>query len=266
MRVYISADLEGVAGVVFPDQTDKGKPEWEVARRQLTREVNAAIAGAFEGGATQVIAADMHNGSGNFVRETLDPRARYVDGVPHGPRFPFLDKSIGCMFLIAYHAMAATPGAVLSHTMTGAWASFGINGKPTGEVGIDAAIAGEVSVPVALVTGDDKVCREARRLLGPIPTAVVKWAAGRNRAMSLSNEVACEVIRRAARAALARVPTLRPLRFKSPLEITVRHTELKDVQGVKCHGKTVRRVDDYTIAYRCASVSEYFGGLWKPAR
>jgi len=264
MRVYISADLEGTAGVVVPAQQLKPNPEWQTACRQLTREVNAAIAGAFEGGATEVIAADMHDGSGNFLREMLDPRARYIDGVPHGPRFPFLDRSIDAMFLIAYHAMAGVKDAVLSHTMTGAWAEFAVNGKPIGEVGIDAAIAGECGVPVALVTGDDKVCREARRLLGPIQTATVKWAAGYTRAMSLSDEAACDAIRCAAKAALARLPNLRPLRFKSPVRITIRHTDMRDAEKVHCDGKTTLRLDDYTILYRRVSVSAHFGGLWKP--
>jgi len=264
--VYISADMEGVAGVVFPEQTPKGNAEWEAARRQLSREVNAAIAGALEAGAERVIAADMHNGSGNFVREMLDPRARYVGGVPHGPRFPFLDESIDCMFLLAYHATAGASEAVLSHTMTSAWAEFAINGQPAGEVATDAAIAGEVAVPVTLVTGDDKVCREARRLLGPIVTATVKWGVSRTRAMSLSDAEACRAIREAAKSAVRRAKDVQPYRVKSPVEIRVLYANRCDAQQVQCDGKRVRRLDEHTVAYRRRSVSEHFGGLWRAHR
>ena len=179
MKIYISVDMEGISGVNSPDYVLRSSHLYQTGQRLMTEDVNAAVRGAFDAGADEVIVADMHAASGNILVEQLDPRALFLAGTPHQPRFPFMDESVNGMFLIGYHAMAGTLHGNLEHTMSSAsWFQYVVNGVPFGEVEIDAAIAGECGVPVVMVSGDDKLCEESRKMLGNIESAMVKaWAA-----------------------------------------------------------------------------------------
>ena len=163
MKIYMTVDMEGATGICCREQTMKGNAYYAEGRRLLTGDVNAAVEGALEGGATEVLVADMHDGSFNFLLEEVHPAAEVIHGGRGGPRFPYLDGSVDAMFIVAYHARAGTRGAVLEHTMSSqSWFRVTVNGREIGEVGIDAALAGAAGVPVVLVTGDDKVCAESR--------------------------------------------------------------------------------------------------------
>ncbi len=261
MKVYIACDMEGATCVVSPDQTKKDGRDFEKARYLLLSDVNAAIEGALDAGATEVIVADMHDGSLILPWADLHPAARYVIGVPHhGPRFPFLDQSVHCMFLIAYHAMAETPNAVIPHTMTGEWVEFSVNGTPVGEIEIDAALAGAVGVPVTLVTGDQSACAEARRFLGDIVTVEVKQATDPNRALCLPPAQTRELIRRAAAEAVSRADKIKPFDFGSPVTIRIRYRDNRRVP----RGDGVRSFnpDPWTIEYRYDRFEEHYGGTW----
>ncbi len=264
MKVYISVDMEGATGICSWEQCAKGNPYYDEGRRLLTSDVNAAVEGALEGGAEEIIVADMHDGSFNLLPAEVHPEAKVIYGVPHrGPRFPFLDESVDVMFLVAYHARAGTHWGTLEHTMSSRdWARVTVNGREIGEVGIDAALAGSANVPVVLVTGDDKVCAEARELLGEIETAVVKWGLGRNRALCLSAEKSREIIRNAARRALSLKGEIKPLSFGSPVEvaITYKHTDLADGTHLSCVEE--RRVDGYTVVRRYREFADWYGGVW----
>jgi len=263
MKIFISSDLEGTACVWQGEHGQKGTREYEEARRLLTAEVCAAVEGARQGGASEIIVADMHGGSGHLLLDQMPAGVRILEGVPHAPRFPFLDASVEAMLLVGYHAMAGTPGAVIAHTMTGAWREFRANGRLLGEVGIDAAIAGCVGVPVALVTGDDKVCAEARALLGPIQTAVVKTGLGRHRALCLPVSHTQALIHEAARSALLLKGQIKPLSFGSPVEvaITYKHTERAD--GAPLDSPNQKRMDGYTVLYTYQRFSDWYGGVWE---
>ncbi|UCH35052.1 MAG: M55 family metallopeptidase [Armatimonadota bacterium] len=265
MKIYISCDLEGAAGVWQAEHGSKGTREYEEARRLLTAEVCAAVEGARDGGADDIIVADMHGGSGHLLIEQMPAGIRILEGVPHAPRFPFLDESVDAMFLIAYHAMAGTPGAVLVHTMMGTWQEFRANGRVLGEVGIDAAIAGCVGVPVALVTGDDKVCAEACALLGDIETAEVKQGIGATRALLLSPPDARALIRERAAAAVAKAKQLQPFDVGSPVDIRIRLSSI--VAADAATRDDAQRVDPLTVRWAKPLIADYFGGLWPgPAR
>lgn len=262
MKVYIACDMEGATGVVSRDQTSKDGREFESARRLLLGDVNAAIEGALAAGADEIIVADMHDGSLILPTRELHPAAAYVVGIPHhGPRFPYLDETFDCMFLIAYHAMAGTYPAVLPHTMSSTWVEYSVNGQPVGEVEIDAHLAGVVGVPVTLVTGDQAVCAEARRFLGDIETVEVKQAVDPSRALCLPAARTYELIRAAAERAAKRAAEIRPFCFDSPVEVCIRYKDANQVPAGD--GQRSFNPDPWSIVYKYDRFEEHYGGTWK---
>jgi len=264
VKVYIAVDMEGATGICSREQCSKDSPYYVEGRKLLLSDVNAAIEGALAGGATEVIVADMHNGSFNLPHMEVHPAASVIYGVPHdGPRYPFLDEAVDVMFLVAYHAKAGTRWGTLEHTMSSqSWFRVSVNGTEVGEVGIDAALAGSTGVPVTMVTGDDKVCAEARDLLGPIEVAVVKTGLGRHRALCLSVERTRALIRETARRAMRLKDEIQPLSFGSPVEVitTYKHTELADGVHLRCTRE--RRIDGYTVARTYERFEDWYGGVW----
>lgn len=274
MKVYIAVDMEGATGVCSFDQLlpDAGKypmssgsnPRlYSDASKLLTGDVNAAVEGAFAGGAAEVIVADVHSSSFNLVLSDLDPRAKVVYGVPHkGPRFPYLDKSVDLMFLVAYHAKSGTMHATIDHTICLlSWSKAVVNGKEIGEVGMDAGIAGSLGIPVVLVTGDDKVCSEARELLGDIETAEVKKGVSKYRALCLHPKVTREIIFEAAKRAMTLKGKIAPLDFGSPVEVSLTYKGTEYVDGTPLNDPNVCRVDGTTVVYRYKKFSDWSGGL-----
>lgn len=258
MRIYISVDMEGISGVVLKEQVFKGTPEYAEARMLLVRDANAAVQGAIEGGATEVLVKDAHGSGFNFPIEELHPKAEYIMGRSI-ERFPSLEE-FDAMFLVGYHAMSGTPRAVRDHTMSSAaWQQFFLNGEEMGEVGIDAAHAGALGVPIALVTGDDKVCAEAQALLGPIPVAVVKRGLARHAARILAPSTARELIRTKAREAVGVAKDLKPFRVEGPCEIRLRYASTDLVDGIRLDGERVERVDGQTVVFRGSDVLEALG-------
>ena len=248
MKLYIMTDMEGVAGVSMDKQVSPGNPDYTEACRWLTGEVNAAIAGSFEGGATEIIVNDGHMAGRNIVLEELDPRVKCVFGSPQPRWLPELDSSVDAVFAVAHHAMAGTLGAVRDHTQSSAtWYRFVLNGREMGEIGQVAALAGQYGAPVALVTGDDKACAEARKLLKKVETVEVKKGITRECTLTVTPAKARELIRAGAVRAMRRMRDFRPLRLKSPFVATVEYTlsmhadRFKEIPGRKRIGaRTIR--------------------------
>jgi D-amino peptidase len=225
MRVYISIDLEGVAGVVHEDQTDPTEPrhagEYNRFRRLMTNEANAAVAGALEAGATGVVVNDSHWLMRNLLAEELNPAAELLSGGPKRlSMVEGIDGGFDAAMFVGYHARGGTRNAVIDHTYTSRVYEARINGQPVGELGLNAALAGVHHVPVALVSGDQALAAEARALLGSaVETVVVKEAVGRFAARSLAPSVACQRIRAGAAAALKRKHA--PFTFQTPIRLEV---------------------------------------------
>ncbi len=250
MRIFITVDMEGISGVVLPEQLTVGTPEYAEARHLLIGDANAAVEGALEAGADEVIVADMHSRGFHFPLDKLHPRAKYLMGGGHWPRFPFLEGA-DAMFMVGYHALSGTESAVRDHTMSSAhWQDLWVNGRKFGEVGIDAAIAGFYLVPVMLVTGDDKVCAEARELLGDIETAEVKQAVARHRALILPPAVAQELIRQRARRAVERIGEIEPLRIPGPAEVKLRYASTDLAEKHPFDGEWIIRLDGRTVLFK----------------
>jgi D-amino peptidase len=247
MRVYISADMEGVSGVVHFAQTGikEEAEEYSRARKWMTGEVNAAIEGALAAGATEVVVNDAHGSMRNILLEELNPVAQLVTGSPKPlSMMQGIDEGFDAAFFIGYHAQAGSACGTLNHTWTGRVHSVVLNGRPVGELGLNAALAGHFGVPVVLVTGDQTLVEEARAILGDVETVAVKQAYGMRAARCLAPSRARELIKEAATRAVQKeaspfVLSL-PITFAVCFHQTI-HAEMAElVPG--CH-----RVDACTV-------------------
>lgn len=207
MKLWIGTDMEGVAGVVDREHTARDGREHDRARLWLTDEVNAAIAGATQGGATAFVVADGHGTCRNIIPERLDPRARLCSGqlssLPPSA-LQGLDASCDAVMLVGFHARAGLHPGILDHTSWSQTVSeVRLNGQPVGEAEINAAYAGSLGVPILMVTGDDVLAGDLSRTMPWVRAVVVKRALGRYQAESLPPSVACDRIRTEAAAAVA---------------------------------------------------------------
>lgn len=235
MRIYMMTDLEGVRGVLSRDQVLPGSAAYEKARDWLTADVNAAVEGAIEGGADQVVVLDGHgaNNATNIRYENVHPKALLIQGTPWRDYLHALDDSFGGLFQVGAHAMAGTPEAVLEHTMSSdSWVEMTINGRPTGEIGLVAAVAGYFGVPFVMVSGDDKACAESRAIVPGIQTAVVKHAITRGSAVLLPKETVDDLIKEAAREAVRKAKDIPPYVVESPVAIEVEYLRNDTVERV----------------------------------
>lgn len=181
MRVFVSADMEGVTGIATPEDVVKGEPGYAAGQARMVADVNAAVEGAVEAGADEVLVNDAHFTMTNLPRADLDDRARLVRGNSK-PRSMMqgLDADHDVALMVGYHARAGTAGGVLNHTYLG-WelVRVRVDGDEVGELGCNARLAGALGVPLGLVTGDDAVCREADRELPEPETVSVKTGTDR---------------------------------------------------------------------------------------
>ena len=227
MKILIAVDIEGIAGVVHPEQTQPGNAEFERARRLMTAEANAAIRGAFAGGATACVVNDSHGGFRNLIADEIDARVELLLGKPRElGMMAGIDQDCQAVFLVGWHSRAGTPG-VLAHTISSfAFARILMNGAETGEAGLYGALAAEFAVPVALYTGDDAfIVETAPHFPGAVGVAV-KRAHGNRVATSLAPAAACAAVEAGAAQAVARAADLKLRPVASPLTMRVDATSV----------------------------------------
>ena len=166
MRVFVAVDIEGIAGVVNSEEGARGNPEYERARRLMTAEANAVVAGIFDADSdARVTVADVHGSYRNIIPEDLDERATFSRGKPKMlGMVDGIDRGYDAAMFVGVHGKAGSDNAVLSHTFTGTILDVEINGRSMGDLGLNAAVAGSYNVPVLLVAGDQTVADEARDL------------------------------------------------------------------------------------------------------
>lgn len=232
MKVYLMTDMEGVAGVVnWDDYGAPGARYYETARELTTDETNAAVEGALEAGATEVLVVDGH-GHGALNPRLLHPEAKLLTGRPIG--YPFgCDDSFDAAMIVGQHAKSNTDGGHLSHTGSFVVEELSINGLSVGEMGCNMLFCGYFGVPTVLVSGDAAAAEEARALVPNVATAAVKEGLRRGPATGLTGEQnklhngaaihlhptkARELIREAARDGLGRADEIEPFRLDSPYE------------------------------------------------
>ena len=228
MKVYITVDMEGVSGVTHNQHTSETGNDYSMARQLMTAETNAAIEGAFEAGATEVVVNDAHGGNGerNLLLRDLHREARLLTGRPKDlSQMAGVDASFDAALLVGYHVRANSLG-VIAHTIKSPFISeLRINGKPVGEIGTNAYVAGHFGVPVALVTGDQHTAEEALDLMPWIETAVVKESVAYTAALCLHPEKARQLIKEKTITALRRLEEMEPLMADVPVTFDV---EAKD--------------------------------------
>ena len=253
MKIYIATDLEGVCCVVGePQKTLTESKQYEFAREQLTKEVNAATEGALAGGAAEVLVTDGHGGGINLVYDKLHPEVRVLLGTPRTRRFLGLDDSFTGVFLVGYHPMSGTEAGILAHSYSSVSVqNMWLNGEPVGEIGFDSAVAGVLGVPVVFVSSCRKGVEEARAILGDVETVAVKDGLGRNAAVSLSPQKALTLIREKAERAVRRIGDFKPLdRFKPPFELKTEYKFASIADSAVRADPSLERVDGRTVVRR----------------
>jgi D-amino peptidase len=255
-KVYVSADMEGVAGVVTGDQLGPPGFEYERFRGFMTDEVLAAIEGARAAGATEFLVSDSHGNGENLLIERFPKDVQIVRSWPRPlAMMQGIDGTFEEALFVGYHASTTNPEGVRAHTMSSAHlADLRLNGVSMPEAGLNAAIAGHFGVPVAMISGDDAIVKEAQALLGPIGGAVVKWNYGFHSARTLTPAAACDVIREAARRAISE-PRRKPYVVTAPVTLDLRFKNYRPAE-VLAYLPIVERTDAHAIRFRGKDVLE----------
>jgi D-amino peptidase len=223
MRIFISADMEGLAGVVGDEQRSRKGQDYQMARRWMAQEVNAAVEGAIKTGAKEFVVTDAHAGAINLALPDLHEKAALIGGSNRPlSMMEGIQEGFDAAFFIGYHAMRGTQNACMDHTYSEARImTVKFNGTPYGEIGINARVAGHFGVPVVLVSGVDKTAAEAKAFLGPVQAVTVKKAIGRGAAKSLSQAKVHQLLRLGAQKALKDLSRYKPLILPPPVEMEV---------------------------------------------
>lgn len=250
LKIFISADMEGVVGAVTAEQLRPGGFEYERFRGFMTAEVNTAIEAARGAGATEIVVADSHGNGQNLLIERLPDDVTVVRSWPREFRMMGgIDETFDGVIFLGYHAGTANMDGVRAHTFSSAnITSLKLNGIEMSEGSMNAAIAGHFDVPVIMVSGDDVAVAEVQAVIGDVEGAVVKRALGFHSAESLTPEAAYEVIRASTASAIDRIGDFEPYVLDTPI---VMELSLKHYQPVELLGylSNVERIDSHTIRY-----------------
>ena len=261
--ILVAVDIEGVAGVWRPEQTQAGNGDYERARRWMTQEADAAVRGAFAGGAGTVLVNDSHGHFGNLLADEIDPRAQLIQGKPRQlGMMAGVDQAVDGVLMIGWHSRAKSRGVLAHTTSSFAFARVWLGGLELGEIGLYAALAGEFGVPVLMASGCDVMAAEAAALLPGVACTVVKWSEGARSGRSLSPAQSRAAIEAASRDAGQRVAAAprAPWRLStSPtLRVQCQTPALADAFAL---WPTVQREDAETISVACGTVHEAIRSL-----
>jgi D-amino peptidase len=266
VRVYLSVDMEGIAGVSAYRPTDRDDAGYPAAARLMEAETNAAVEGAFEGGATELVINDSHGSMHNLSPEAIDRRARLVQGrKPWSMVAAAADGHFVAALFVGYHARAGHPFGTLAHTQSGSPTLTTLNGRAVGEYGFNAMYLGALGVPVAMVAGDDALAAEVAEWLPWAERVVVKRAVSRQAADSVHPDVARDLVRAGAKRAVERIaaggdgaPV--PLRLAPPIVVGVEFhfAGMADFAAVM---PGFHRVGDRGVRYEARDALEAYGAF-----
>ena len=256
--VFMITDAEGVGGICRQEQTDPKDPEM---RQLLTGEINAAVSGFIDGGASDVFVWDGHDGSATLSTLTIDPRAHLIMGGL--PKNMLMERHYSAVAFVGQHARANTPGGVMAHS----YSSLGIqnirmNGKPVGEIETRTALAGWFNTPVIFLSGDQAAVEQLHEIDPDAETAAVKEGLDNYACISLSAESARKLIHDRARAAIAKIATVRPYRLDGPVTIEIEYTSRNALTPDARLQPGAEIIDARTIRYRGNNFIE----AWQHAR
>lgn len=250
LKIYISADMEGVVGAVTDEQLGPGGFEYERFRKFMTAEVNAAIDAARAAGATEFLVSDSHGNGQNLLIEELPDDVMVIRSWPRElSMMAGIDDSFDGAIFLGYHSSTNNTRGVRAHTMSSAnITSVRLNGMTMTEGSINAAIAGHFGVPIIMVSGDDVAVAENQVIIGDIEGAVVKWASGFHSARTLTPEAGYEVIRTRTASAISRIDDFQPYVLETPIELELSLKHYRPVELLS-YLSNVEKVNSHTIRY-----------------
>jgi D-amino peptidase len=257
MKIYISADMEGIVGVVTGEQLGPQGFEYARFREFMTQQVTTAIEAAFEAGATEIVVSDSHGNGQNLLIEKLPKNVTLVRSWPRPlMMMQGIDETFAGAIFIGYHSGTTNPQGVRAHTISSArFADVQLQGVSVSEAGINAAIAGHFNVPVIMVSGDDIVVKETTALLGNIEGAVVKWSYGFHSAKTLMPEAANDLIREKVKKAITRIKEFKPYKLTAPVRLDVRFKNYRPSE-VLSYLSIVERTDAHSIRFTGKDIVE----------
>ena len=249
LKVLVSVDMEGIAGVAHYSGTSESQNQYSYFRRVMTGEANAAVEGALAAGAETVVVRDAHGSKRNLLPEELHRDALLVTGVDPSPKNMVLpvDETFDAVVFVGYHAKAGTPNAILEHVSTGTVRDLSINGVSLPEGGYNALVAGLYDVPVVFVSGDQAVCDQLTQLLGEIETVAVKEAIG-SVAVSVHPAVARERIQVGVRKALENLENYKPYKLDSPYTLELELNSESLIHKAALY-PGMKRTGSWTVAF-----------------
>jgi D-amino peptidase len=258
VKILISADIEGISGIVDMEQISPGARDYERARRLMTKEVNAVIEAAFEYGADEVIVSDSHHNNDNILIEELFPRATLISG-SYQPlsMMQGIDNSVDAVFFVGYHARAGTQEAVIDHTYAFRVINVKINSKLMGEAGINGRLAGCFGVPVAFVSGDQKAIMCAKEELNNPVGVVVKESISRTAAKIYPFPLVKERLTAGVSEAMKNIKLFKPTVEEGPVKLEVSFS-ISNMAEICLLIPGVTKKDGRTVTYTGKEYMEVF--------
>jgi D-amino peptidase len=250
LKVYISVDMEGVAGTVTADQLMPSGFEYDRFRRFMTNEALAAVQAAKHAGATEIVVSDSHGNGENLLIELFPADVKIVRSWPrHGSMMAGLDASFDAVLFVGYHASTTNPRGVRAHTFSSAHlAKVTLNGNAVTEGEFNAAYAGAFGVPVIFASGDDVAMAELKSRLGNLETVETKKALGFHSAETLTPDAAADRIQAGAQVAFARAHDFKPYAVKAPIALEITFKNYTPAEMLT-YLRIVERVDSHTIRF-----------------
>lgn len=257
VKVFLSVDMEGIGGVVTAEQLGPAGFEYGRFREFMTAEALAAIAGAHEAGATEFVVADSHGNEQNLLIERFPAGVTIVRGSPRPlGMMQGIDSSFSAAFFIGYHAATTNPQGVRAHTISSATlAAVKLNGRPSAESALNAAIAGHYGVPIALISGDDQAVAELQAIQPAAEGAVVKRAISFHAASVMPPEESQALIRAKAKAAIQRLAQMKPFTVREPVQVDLTFKAYTPAEML-AYMPGVERVDAHTVRFNARTIGD----------
>lgn len=258
MKIFISADIEGVTGVVHDDQTFGTSSDYMQARKWMTGDVNAAIEGALRAGATELYVKDAHGNGRNILLEELKKGIQLIAGwdvmmnMVQG-----LDESFDALILIGYHSMVGTENGILAHTFSGCVRQLCLNDHPVGESELSALIAGHYGVSVVFIAGDQTAAKELKGFVGEIPHVITKYGMGKETGQMIHPEITGKAITDGVFEALSDLSRFKPFQIEMPIRMSLKLSSSKMADLISLL-PDVERISVEEVMYQAENVMAMF--------